>query len=87
MYLCGQRLNRFEVEVVVQMQVVEVLTMDKQIEHVVALSAHLQPHFHPVQLRGLKELGGLERAKQVPERKWKIFREKNYVMSKKQLQF
>lgn len=45
--------------------------MDEQIEHVVALSAHLQAHLHPVQLGGLKELGGLERAEQIPERQKK----------------
>lgn len=67
-YLCGQRLDRLQVEVVVEMQVVEVLTVDKQIEHVVALPANLQTHFHPVQLGGLKELRGLEGAEQIPER-------------------
>lgn len=66
-YLCGQRLDRLQVEVVVQMQVVEVLTVDQQIEHVVALSAHLQPYFHPVQLSGLEELCGFEGSEQVPE--------------------
>lgn len=66
-YLCGQCLDRFQVEVVVKMQVVEVLTVNEQIEHVVALSAHLQPNLNPVQLGGLKELGGLERAEQVPK--------------------
>lgn len=71
LYLCGQRLDRLQVEVVVEMQVVEVLTVDKQIEHVVALSANLQPHLHPVQLCGLEELGGLEGAEQIPERQWR----------------
>ena len=64
--LCGERLDGLEVEVVVQMKVVEVLTMDQQIEHVVALSADLQPHLHPVQFGGLEELGGLEGTEQVP---------------------
>lgn len=68
LYLSGKSLDRLQVEVVVQMQVVEVLTVDKKIEHIVALSADLQPHFYPVQLCGLKELGGLEGAKEVPER-------------------
>lgn len=68
LYLCSQCLHRFQVEVVVQMQVVEVLTVDEQIEHVVALPAHLQPHLHPVQLGGLKELRGFEGAEQIPER-------------------
>ena len=40
--LGGQRLDRLQVEVVVQMQVVEVLAVDEQIQHVVALSADLQ---------------------------------------------
>lgn len=48
------------------MQVVEILTVNQQIEHVVALPANLQTHFHPVQLGGLKELGGLEGAEQIP---------------------
>lgn len=69
LYLCGQGLDRLQVEVIVQMQVVEVLAVDKQIEHVVALPTNLQAHFHPVQLGGLKELGGLERAEEVPKRK------------------
>lgn len=51
------------------MQVVQVLAVYEQIEHVVALPTHLQTHFHPVQLGRLKELGGLERAEEVPERK------------------
>lgn len=40
--LGGQRLDGLQVEVVVQMQVVEVLAMDEQVQHVVALSADLQ---------------------------------------------
>lgn len=44
------------------MQVVEVLTMDEQIEHVVALSANLQANLHPIQLCGLEELCGLKGA-------------------------
>lgn len=68
LYLCSQCLHGLQVEVVVQMQVVEVLTVDEQIEHVVALPAHLQAHLHPVQLGGLKELCGFEGAEQIPER-------------------
>ena len=67
LYLCCECLDRLQVEVVVEMQVVEVLSVDKQIEHVVTLSANLQAHLHPVQLGGLKELGGLEGAEQIPE--------------------
>lgn len=39
--LGGQRLHRLQVEVVVQVQVVEILAMNQQIEHVVALPTHL----------------------------------------------
>ena len=48
------------------MKVVEVLAVDQQVEHVVALSADLQPHLHPVQRRRLEELGRLERPEQIP---------------------
>lgn len=44
------------------MQIVEVLAMDEQIQHVVALAAHLQAGLHPVQGGGLEELCGLEGA-------------------------
>lgn len=44
----GQRLDRLQVEVVVQMEIVEVLTMNEQVEHVIALSTYLQAHLHPV---------------------------------------
>ena len=38
------------------MEVVEVLAVDEEVEHVVPLLAHLQPRLHPVQLRRLEEL-------------------------------
>jgi hypothetical protein len=44
--LGGERLGGLEVEVVVQVQVVEVLAVDQQVEHVVALPTHLQPPHH-----------------------------------------
>ena len=67
--LCCEILDWLQVKVVVQMQVVEVLAMDEEVEHVVTLATHLQPHLHPVQTRRLEELGGFERAEQVPENK------------------
>lgn len=67
-HLCGQGLDGLEVEVVIQMQVVEVLSVNEQVQHVVALPAHLQPDLHPVQLSGLEELGGLEGAEKIPAR-------------------
>lgn len=64
-HLGGESLDWLEVEVVIQMQIVEVFAVNEKVEHVVALAADLQPHLHPVQLRGLKELGGFEGAEQV----------------------
>ena len=37
----SERFDRLEIEIVVQMQVIEILTMDEQIEHIVPLSADL----------------------------------------------
>lgn len=48
------------------MQVVEILSVNEQVEHVVALPAHLQSDLHPVQLSGLEEFGGLEGAEEIP---------------------
>lgn len=47
------------------MEVVEVLSMDEQVEHVVALTTHLETNFDPVQLGRLEKLGRLERPKQI----------------------
>ena len=43
-----QRLDRLEVEVEVEMEVVEVLSVNEKIEHVVALATDLQTDLHPV---------------------------------------
>lgn len=71
MYFCGEGFHRLQVEVVVQVQVVKVLSVNQQIQHVVTLSAHLESDLHPVQLRGLKEFGGLEGTEKVPMDKQK----------------
>ena len=68
--LRGQRLHRLQVEVVVQVEVVEVLAVYEQVEHVVALPAHLQSSLHPVQGGGLEELGGFERPEQISLLLW-----------------
>lgn len=65
-YFCGEGFHRLQVEVVVQVQVVEVLSVNQQVQHVVTLSAHLKPNLHPVQLCGLEEFGGFEGAEKVP---------------------
>ena len=63
--LCGECLDRLQVKVVVQVEIVQVLAVDQQVEHVVTLTTDLEAHLHPVQLCGLEELGGLERFEQV----------------------
>lgn len=63
--LCGQCLNRFQIEIVVQVQVIQVLAMDQQIQHVVSLPAHLQTSFHPVQCCCLEKFCRFERPEQV----------------------
>ena len=59
-----ERLRRLQVEVVIQVQVVQVLPVDEQVQHVIALSAHLQPDLHPIELRLLEELRCFEGFKQ-----------------------
>ena len=63
--LGGQGLDRLEVEVVVQMQVGQVLTVDQEVQHVEALPADLQTSFNPVNGRLLEELGTLQAAAQI----------------------
>lgn len=63
--LRGERLDGLQVEVVIEMKVVQVLSVDQQVEHVVSLSTDLKTGFHPVQRRRLEELGVLERPEQV----------------------
>ena len=47
------------------MQVVQVLAVDQQVEHVVALAADLQADLDPVEFGGLEELGRLEEIEEV----------------------
>mmetsp|Transcript_3491 Transcript_3491/g.11579 ORF Transcript_3491/g.11579 Transcript_3491/m.11579 type:complete len:907 (-) Transcript_3491:778-3498(-) len=63
--LGGESLDGLEVEVVVEVQVVDVLAVDEQVEHVVALPADLQAGLDPVELRRLEELGRAQRLEQV----------------------
>ena len=54
-----------EVKVVVKMEIVKVLAVDQEVEHVVALATHLEANFDPVQFRELKKFCGLELAEKV----------------------
>ncbi len=53
-------LDWFEVEVVVEMQVVKVLAVNQQHQHVETLTADLKTNLHPVHLCKLEELSAGE---------------------------
>ena len=57
-----QRLDRLQVHVVVEMEVVQVLSVNEEIQHVEALPAHLQACLDPVDGGLLEELGLLQTA-------------------------
>lgn len=63
--LCSERFHGFQVEVVIEMEIVQILAMDQEIQHVVALTAHLQTSLDPIECRRLEELRRLERSEQV----------------------
>merc|ERR1712223_950011 len=64
-FLSGQSLDRFQIEVVIQMQVIQIFSMNQQIQHVITLSTYLKAHFYPIQSRRLKEFGGFKRSEQI----------------------
>jgi hypothetical protein len=64
-FLGSESLNWLQVEVVIQMEVVKILSVDEQVEHVVTLSANLKTSFYPVNLRRLEELSGLESPEEI----------------------
>lgn len=66
--LCGQGLDWLQVEVVVQMEVVQVLAVDQQVQHVVTLPTYLQTNLHPIQSCRLKELCGFKGTEEIPEK-------------------
>ena len=58
--LLGRKsLDGFQVHVVIQMKVVQVLSVNKEIEHVVTLSTDLETGFDPVEIGLLEEFGVL----------------------------
>lgn len=54
-----ERLDRLQVHVVVEMQVVEILSVNQEVEHIVPLATDLETGFDPVQRGRLEELGVL----------------------------
>ena len=65
--LCRESFDRFQIEVVIQMKIVEVLSVNQQVQHVVTLATNLKPNLYPVKSGSLKELGGFERSEQISE--------------------
>jgi hypothetical protein len=64
--LGGKSLDRLQVHVVIEMEVVEVLSVDEKVEHVVSLATDLKTSLNPVERGRLEELGVLQTAEQVP---------------------
>ena len=60
-----QRPHRFQVKIVVQMEVVDILAVNQQVQHVPSLPTNLKTNLDPIQRSLLKELGGFERAEEV----------------------
>ena len=60
-----ESLDRLQVHVVIQMKVVQVLSVDQEVEHVVTLSTDLKTCFDPVEIGLLEELGVLQTSEQV----------------------
>ena len=58
-------LDGLQVHVVIQMKVVQVLSVDQEVEHVVTLSTDLKTCFDPVEIGLLEELGVLQTSEQV----------------------
>lgn len=56
------------------MKIVQVLSVDQQVQHVVTLAANLKSNLHPVQLSGLEELCSFERAEKIPRQDDRPFR-------------
>ena len=52
----SQCFDWLEIEIEVQMEVVQIFTVDQQVQHIVALSADLETSLNPVQLCQLEEL-------------------------------
>mmetsp|Transcript_66756 Transcript_66756/g.127143 ORF Transcript_66756/g.127143 Transcript_66756/m.127143 type:complete len:244 (-) Transcript_66756:1454-2185(-) len=60
-----ERLHWLQVEVVIEVQEVEILSSNQQVEHIVALAADLQADLDPIQLCALEELRGGEDVHQI----------------------
>lgn len=63
--LGGKSFNWLEVKIVIKMEVIEILSVNKKIEHVVTLATNLKTGLHPVKSGGLEKLGVLQTSEKV----------------------
>ena len=49
-FFSGERFDWLQIKVVVEMKVVQVLSVDEKVEHVVTLTTDLKANLHPVKL-------------------------------------
>lgn len=64
-FLGCEGLDRLKVKVVVKMEVVKILSVNQQVEHVVTLATNLNTSLDPVKLCRLEELGRFEGSEEV----------------------
>jgi hypothetical protein len=64
-FLGCQSFHRLEVEVIIKVQVVQILPVNQQVQHIIPLPADLQTHFNPIQFGALKKLCSCKRSKQM----------------------
>lgn len=65
--LGSQCLDWLQIEVVIQMEVVQILAVDQQIQHIVALTQNLKSSLDPIKRGTLEKLSRLEGTEQVSE--------------------
>mmetsp|Transcript_29770 Transcript_29770/g.62392 ORF Transcript_29770/g.62392 Transcript_29770/m.62392 type:complete len:390 (-) Transcript_29770:1623-2792(-) len=61
-----QRLHWLQIKVVIKMEIIEILAMDEQIQHIVTLLANLKASFDPVDLRRLEKFCRAQNLEQIP---------------------
>ena len=65
-----QGLYGFQIEIVIQMKIIRILSMNQRIQNVVTLTADLQTDFDPIECRRLKEFRWFERSEEITFLLW-----------------
>ena len=66
----SQSFDWLEIEIEVQVEIVQILTVDQQVQHIVALSTDLEASLNPVQLCQLEEFCLLKSFEKVALGRW-----------------